>query len=432
MSEEWKAYTSDTRVVCKYGTKCYQKNPEHHKQYKHPPQLRDKVNKRQNNRFKPYDKEKRPTVKAQTSADDIAAVDINVNDVDQPTTTTNQIDDNSSENSHQPITNIEEVPKYLVKSDSVTFHDKDTDPGILKECFLTEMPDDFFQFYKCLQEDTENVEKLLSSVNLQLIGPYELFLGKLPKLDDKDLYLIHWRFFFDPPEFQAVLKKKGKSEFHIGYYRDDPQEKPVFLAKNDSSANYTITPVAENIFGAVYSFLQNEKKTSPFISISCQKLMEKVKKWADTHNFSIEEYNINKKRIPQIVCRTFHSAGIVVPYNKKTQLGYRKLAESDADIKKMFKQLKEAKSQADKDKILSELQPVITYASIAMDECDFGTGLEAGIALFCSGLPELQKSALKNLEVAYSLLGRGAFSKIIQMHMKYRRKGPEMSVLGND
>lgn len=81
----------------------------------------------------------------------------------------------------------------------------------------------------------------------------------------------------------------------------------------------------------------------------------------------------------------------------------------------MFKQLQEAKSQAEKDKVLSELQPVITYASIAMDECDFGTGLEAGIALFCSGLKELETSALKNLEVAYLLLQREAFGKIIQV-----------------
>lgn len=51
--------------------------------------------------------------------------------------------------------------------------------------------------------------------------------------------------------FQAVLKKKGKSEYHIGYYRDDPSEKPVFLASNDSAKDCLITPIAENIFGAV-------------------------------------------------------------------------------------------------------------------------------------------------------------------------------------
>lgn len=89
-----------------------------------------------------------------------------------------------------------------------------------------------------------------------------------------------------------------------------------------------------------------------------------------------------------------------------------------ANMKKMFKKLSDAKSQEEKDKILSELQPVITYASIAMDECDFGTGLEAGIAFFCSGLEELQTSALKNLDVAYSLLQREAFGKIIKVIRK--------------
>lgn len=84
-------------------------------------------------------------------------------------------------------------------------------------------------------------------------------------------------------------------------------------------------------------------------------------------------------------------------------------------IKDMFKRLKEAKTQEQKDKVLAELQPVITYANIAMDECDFGTGLEMGIALFCSGLKELQTSAQKSLEVAYSLLGRHEFKKIIQV-----------------
>lgn len=59
--------------------------------------------------------------------------------------------------------------------------------------------------------------------------------------------------------------------------------------------------------------------------------MEKVKMWAEEYNYSIEEYNM-KSRLKQIVCRTFHSAGIVVPYDKKTQLGYRPLVERDGDV----------------------------------------------------------------------------------------------------
>lgn len=82
-------------------------------------------------------------------------------------------------------------------------------------------------------------------------------------------------------------------------------------------------------------FLQTEKKSSPFTSIACQKLMEKIKKWADENNYSIEEFNF-KNRIKNIVCKTFHGAGIVVPYDKRTQLGYRKLTESDGKCKNIF------------------------------------------------------------------------------------------------
>lgn len=81
----------------------------------------------------------------------------------------------------------------------------------------------------------------------------------------------------------------------------------------------------------------------------------------------------------------------------------------------MFSKFKSAKTQKEKDDILSDLQPVITYASIAVDECDFGTGLEAGINLFCSGIRELESSALSSLQAAYSLLKRDAFAKIVQV-----------------
>lgn len=39
-----------------------------------------------------------------------------------------------------------------------------------------------------------------------------------------------------------------------------------------------------------------------------------------------------KNRQPKIVTKTLHGAGIVVPYNKKTQIGYRKLVETDGKI----------------------------------------------------------------------------------------------------
>ena len=34
---ERQKYVNDSRIACKYGAKCYQKNPIHQEKYKHPP-----------------------------------------------------------------------------------------------------------------------------------------------------------------------------------------------------------------------------------------------------------------------------------------------------------------------------------------------------------------------------------------------------------
>lgn len=62
--------------------------------------------------------------------------------------------------------------------------------------------------------------------------------------------------------------------------------------------------------------------------MACQKVMEKLKKAAEEQKFSLQEFNA-KKRHTEVVAKTLHGAGIVVPYNKKTQMGYRLLVETD-------------------------------------------------------------------------------------------------------
>ncbi|KAJ8951757.1 hypothetical protein NQ318_012608 [Aromia moschata] len=38
---DYERYNEDPRAVCKYGTKCYQKNPAHQEKYKHPPKRKN-------------------------------------------------------------------------------------------------------------------------------------------------------------------------------------------------------------------------------------------------------------------------------------------------------------------------------------------------------------------------------------------------------
>lgn len=122
------------------------------------------------------------------------------------------------------------------------------------------------------------------------------------------------------------------------------------------------------------------------------------------------------------VCKAFHTVGIVVPFNRKTELGYRKLPVDEKELRKILSKVTTG-YEVDSKKAFSSLQPIITAASIANDECDFGTGLEFGINLFCYGSDCLIQVALNVVKITYALLKRHAFAKIAEAHFQNRKKG---------
>lgn len=84
-------------------------------------------------------------------------------------------------------------------------------------------------------------------------------------------------------------------------------------------------------------------------------------------------------------------------------------------IKKILKGIVESKDEEERTKHWEQLQPVITFANIANDECDFGTSLELGLDLFTYGSPLLHCTVRQLLTTAYTLLDRDQFSTIIQV-----------------
>lgn len=77
---------------------------------------------------------------------------------------------------------------------------------IIMDLFLVEMPIDFFQFYDfCKSISKDNPLLACKSVSLKLVGPYNVLDGKIESSDvsDKEKYLRHWRYYYDPPEFQV-------------------------------------------------------------------------------------------------------------------------------------------------------------------------------------------------------------------------------------
>lgn len=147
---------------------------------------------------------------------------------------------------------------------------------IIKHLFLFDMPKCFYSFFDfCESINKDDPTKAIEFCGLKLVGPYDVllgittiikllvtpvnllyaytmfcfYLGKINLSFDRTLALCHWRYYYDPPEFQTVLASNS-SGFHVGYWRDDPKEQPVFLASNNA-VNCTFKVEAENLFGTV-------------------------------------------------------------------------------------------------------------------------------------------------------------------------------------
>lgn len=68
------------------------------------------------------------------------------------------------------------------------------------------MPKDFFEFYEfCKSISNNNPVTACKAIQLKLVGPYDVLEGRIncEDEDDKEKYLTHWRYYYDPPEFQV-------------------------------------------------------------------------------------------------------------------------------------------------------------------------------------------------------------------------------------
>uniref|UniRef100_A0A4X1V6C4 Histone PARylation factor 1 n=1 Tax=Sus scrofa TaxID=9823 RepID=A0A4X1V6C4_PIG len=257
------------------------------------------------------------------------------------------------------------------------------------------LPEDFYHFWKfCEELDPEKPADSLSlSLGLRLVGPYDILAGK-HKMKKRSASLncnLHWRFYYDPPEFQTIIIGDSKTQFHMGYFR-------LFLMKKLKEVT-------------------DKKKISLLKNID-----EKLTEAARELGFSLEQRTAKmKQRDKKVVTKTFHGAGLVVPVDKN-DVGYRELPETDANLRRICKTIAEAPGDDERLKAFAPIQEMMTYVQFANDECDYGMGLELGTDLFCHGSHYFHKVAGQLLPLAYNLLKRNLFAEIIEGHLADRRR----------
>nr|SVE83839.1 EOG090X0BAY [Daphnia pulex] len=403
--------TEPKKPLCKYGEKCYQKNLNHIQKFRHP--HRDNVVVKPRPKFEDE--------KGKTTDESVIASG-STETVEQKQT---GIDD-----SNNLLANQESEPQKtkLEADDELPPSPEDVKENI-KLKFLVDMPDDFYEFWAFCQSicSKNTLETFKDSLGLELVGPFELLEQNSNRSKPKEKCgnsLTHWRFYYDPPEFQCVMIDDLSKGYHIGYFRDVPNEMPMFVGSNTESEGCVLTAMSDNLFSALSQIISARiKKADPFKKSQLATLKKQLEDWANKNDIIIEpQSEILKKRKKLMVAKTFYECGIVVPVNKKTQVGYRKIPETDANIKKICKKIVESPNLSEQNKNSDALQELVTYVQYANDESDYGMGLELGLDLLAYGGDVFHPTILHLLSVAYELLERHEFTVILQAHMKERRR----------
>nr|XP_057901939.1 histone PARylation factor 1 isoform X1 [Doryrhamphus excisus] len=289
------------------------------------------------------------------------------------------------------------------------------------QLYKLHMPEDLYHFWDLCKElcPDNPCGALKDTLGLQLVGPFEILAGAHRNCKNPSPnFHLHWRYFYDPPEFQTILQGSEESQHHIGYYRDIPDSLPCFIGENEAKSGCTIRQMGDNVFAAVHLFLlrkKNEKgsqKSGDFDSLEA-----KLRERSATLNLSLEQKTKGmKQRDKKVVTKTFHGAGIVVPVDKN-DVGYRELPETDAALKKICKAITDAQNDEERIKAFKPIQEIVTFVQFANDECDYGMGYELGVDLFCFGSHYFHKVVKQLLPMAYNLLKRNLFGEILEAHL---------------
>jgi len=435
----------DYRRECKYGAKCYQKNPEHKSKFKHSAREQDEKENRENqadmaenNKRQHSDTEDVVEAKKarnlECSDDVVDAKEVRHHDLS---------DSEGGDTSQEGEEEFEKEKKDELQEEEKAY----TDLVPLKEgakveeevkaLLGVEMPPDFYSFWDFARTvNKENPLLCLAPVGLKLCGAFEILAGIVPSSAprSRSLYLTHHRFHYDPPELQALICETSfATGVHLGYFRDSPDQTPSLVMVGVESEGAKLTALGDNLFAGVYNYLVGRlEEGDPFSRTKVTGMMEKIKLWVNkstmtgNDSLTLEKKTASMKNRDRVKVTTgAHGAGIIVPYNKKTEVGYREVPETPANLKKMLTKVVEASTEEERELALDPVQELVNFVQFANDEGDPGMGLELGLALFCHGGQALHPTVKHLLGVAYELLNRDLFGEVVSAHLDKRVKGRE-------
>ncbi|CAG0919803.1 unnamed protein product [Notodromas monacha] len=406
------------RPACKFGSLCYRKNEQHFKDFYHPSEKGKKIA-----APKAEEKEK---VQAEPKLVLMPHIEPAAHEISGSESDSSSGEDQPLSKRPRKDSGVLEVedsmPEEQPKTEETDLDEDELkvskDPKTaIKEMFLVEMTDDFSSFWDFLNE-TDHGSDVFKMAGLHLVGPFEVMAGKFEGTYSRKKLLRHWRFYYDPPEFQVTFLVEERTGWHMGYWRDDPGQKPAFVAENDALKDGTFKRSEANIFGAISLKLTKvAMELDPFKKPKIDSFLKAMKTYAEKRNIPLKtDFPKNPAKRRGSIADPFHGLGLVVPYNAKTELGYREIPETTRGLKKLFARAVTCDDE-DRNAAMEPIDELVTNVQFANDEGDPGMGLELGLNAFTFGGNKLHGICKSVLGIAYMLLGRHEFKAILEFRM---------------
>ncbi|ETV95653.1 hypothetical protein H310_11072 [Aphanomyces invadans] len=290
----------------------------------------------------------------------------------------------------------------------------------LKKDWLFDAPDEFFAIHSLAAHlnHSNPSRAFVEALSMELTGPFDVLSAAWTHLDFPTHEYLHGRCYYDPPEVITVARSDSMS---FGYFRDDPSDVPKYVVKGrESSGSFDF--VHECFAHVLFDRLEGATKPHPHLTtiraflttqygccVAPASTPKHKRQKTSTSSLASRESCQCRRRAEQ-VAPTLSGLGIVVPVHAISRIGFRDLPVTHSKLRKLL----EAPTR---DKAVDDL---ITRATIACDECDFGTALQLGLDLWTQGA-KFEVEAVALLESAYMMLRRIPFGVLARRHVEHRR-----------
>ncbi|KAF4669772.1 hypothetical protein FOL47_002359 [Perkinsus chesapeaki] len=276
------------------------------------------------------------------------------------------------------------------------------------EKYLIEAPPSMFTVWEiCTKLNPSDPCGALEDIGLKLVGPFHEIAEK------SEAAQAEWRYFYDPPEVVTIMVDTREPGRHWVYYVDSPGDVPVSVLVAARAEDYKFRAASDSLLSLVYDIAREHDEGG--------RIVEAIESVHTGKGDLVVSTNAWKARTRRTQGTTFSGLGVLVPYDKHTEVGYRELPVSSKALKGILDKIREA--PPDK-RDTSRLDEIFTWTNIGNDEGDFGMGLELGQDLFCADKPGVPPVFTKPLTTilrnAYNLLGRKEFIPVLEAHMKWR------------